>query len=70
MGCSEGPEWKQSLEESSVHFFVEESRKRTGTAIRRVKIQDTSVCMGLSSVQLDTSCIYTYPLPHERATKL
>ena len=68
MGCSEGPGWKQSLEESSVHFFVEESRKRTGTAIRRVKIQDTSVC--ISSVQLDTSWIYTYPLPHERATKL
>ena len=71
MGCSDGPGLKQFLEESSVHFFVEESKKRTGTAISKDsrRIQDR-VYMGLCSGQLDPSCKYTYPLPHERATEL
>ena len=35
MGCSEGPGLKQFLEPSSVHSFVEESKKRTDKAISK-----------------------------------
>ena len=68
MGCSEGPELKQFLEESSVHFFVEESRKRTGTAISK-----DSRHLSLHGPMLRSTRHFMQihiPTPHGSVTKL